>query len=619
MDKSRDPCKLTDVVMEAYNRLSKLSIVEITKPIDTTQSNEAPGWEFECDVEIPYPNREGLPEKIGLRLFVPESFPREPVDVFALTEEARGFPHQDVETGKLCLYDEHEAPLDVSRLVCYTEWAIAWLEDAANGRLLPPGAPYELPDFRHDALHSSLPLLSRVIFQESPATYSQWEGFIGKYGTVECYLGRAGRTIYVTKFLDASGSTIREAEFSKGILNEHAKVNARWILLNDIRYNRHRPPKTYAELHELCSKCGIDVFKTLKRAWKAGDPCNFGVLLFGFPIPEVVDGPLTEVHWQPLLFKTRKQDRQDSRSSAGSNVNKHQSHNSDRIWRGLIKSGSFSASQQLLWGRAENVTRERLYKRGAYTSRVQSISAACFGCGALGSSVAELLARGGVNQLSLFDADSVEFGNLCRHTLDGSALGFNKAVTLADKLSRTCPLSTINGYAERVPLHSRSDDSAQQAIADADFFLDCTTSESAFDWLNHLAFGNDKRLASLFFNLHAQMLTICISGDSTSCADVYTDMCDCIKHDKTPIDPDVYFDRSSNNEQMYVGAGCWHPTFPGRFADIQVLAAYAVDILIEAIDSLPASGLAAIVQRNSVGCNGIQPGALVELLWEKKY
>ena len=619
MDKRQNPCKLTDVVMEAYNRLLQHRIVEITKPIDATKSNGDPGWEFECEVKIPYPNREGLPEKVGLRLFVPESFPREPVDVFALTEEARGFPHQDAETGKLCLYDEHAAPLDISRLVCYTEWAIAWLNDAAYGKILPPGAPYELPDFRHDAPHSSLPLRWPVIFQESPTTYTQWEEYLGKYGTVECYLGEVGRTIYVTKFLDVSGSLIRKADFSQRILNAQAKVNGSWILLHDIRYIRHRPPQTHEELNELCSKYHLDVNKILKKAWKVSNPCKFGILLIGFPIPEVVEGPLTEVHWQPLLFKTSKQDRQDSSTSATSNVRQNQSRNSDRIWRRLVESGSFSASQRLLWGRAENVTRERLYKRGAYTSRVQSISAACFGCGALGSSVAELLARGGVNQLSLFDADSIEFGNLCRHTLDGSAVGRNKAVTLAEKLSRTCPVSTIHGYAERVPLDSRSDNSAQQAIADADLFVDCTTSESAFDWLNQYAFENCKRLVSLFFNLHAQILTICISGNTMSCANVDIDLRHCIQHDKTPIDPDVYFDRSSNNEQIYGGAGCWHPTFPGRFADIQILAAYAVDILIQVVDSLPESGLAAIVQRSSVARNGIQPGALVELLWAKKY
>ena len=157
-------------------------------------------------------------------------------------------------------------------------------------------------------------------------------------------------------------------------------------------------------------------------------------------------------------------------------------------------------SQQLPWGRVENVARDRLYARGAYPSKVQATPIAVFGCGALGGSIAELLARGGVHQMSLIDSDTIKFGNLCRHTLDGSSVGLNKARALAETLSRANPLSKIKGYSDSVPLDSRSDEAIRQAIMDAEIFIDCTTSEAAFQWLDQYAVENGKRLISLFFN-----------------------------------------------------------------------------------------------------------------------
>ena len=291
---------------------------------------------------------------------------------------------------------------------------------------------------------------------------------------------------------------------------------------------------------------------------------------------------------------------------------------SRQIWQRLKEKGSFSPHQQLPWGRVENVARERLYARGAHLSKVQSTPIAFFGCGALGSSVAELLARGGIKKLNLFDPDSINFGNLCRHTLDGSSVGLNKAVALAERLSRANPLSTIEGHAVGIPLDSRSDETIRHVLADADVFVDCTTSEAAFDWLNEYYVENGKRLISLFFNLHAELLTICISGESTSCREIFDDLRDSVKKKQTPLDPSVYFHEPSKEEEIIEGAGCWHPTFPVLNAHVQILAAHAVDVIIHFIESKQKIGLAAIIKRQTVTQNGVQPGPLVEVVWGKR-
>ena len=156
-------------------------------------------------------------------------------------------------------------------------------------------------------------------------------------------------------------------------------------------------------------------------------------------------------------------------------------------------------------------------------------------------------------------------------------------------------------------------------LAEADVFVDCTTGQAAFDWLDQRAVKNNKRLISLFFNFHAELLTICISGDSTPCGDIFADLKYTVQEEYTSLDPKEYFRDPSKEEQIIEGAGCWHPTFPARNAHVQILAAHAVDILIHSIDSKQKIGLAAIVKRQSVTQNGIQPGSLVEVVWAKEY
>ena len=615
MDKARNTNNIPKTVVEAYKLLLQHRIVTIKEPLRAFRAIDDYGWTFQCEVEISWSNTEGLPHRVPLQVSMPEAFPWEPVEVFSLTDEVSGFPHQDAKSGKLCLPEEDLAPRNASRLVCYVKWAIEWLNDAANGTLLRPGDPYELPDFSRNLLVEPIPTPFPLIFDESPNCYKIWKSHISTSGHVECVCPASIPALVPNKYSDENRRLIKESESFRSGYSESFTVYGRWIILPDIRYHRHRPPQTYQELGAQCKTAGVDFCNILEYAWKARNPCNHGILLIGFPIPEIVGEPPAEIHWQPLLFQNLEGFRaQKAKISGKSSLRKPR-----QIWRYLREEGCFAPSQQLPWGKVENIARERLYKRGSHSSRVQSTSIACFGCGALGSSVAELLARGGVNQLNLFDFDIIRFGNLCRHTLDGSAVGSNKATALAERLSRACPVSRIKGYPVGVPLDSRTDKVTREALAEAAVLIDCTTSESAFDWLDEYAIQSHKRLISLFFNFHSELLTICISGKSTSCAEVFSDFNCCIQLGETPVDPKIYSHRPSKEEQVIEGAGCWHPTFPARYADIQILSAHAVKFVTEAIDSGPDKGFAAIVGRRSVALETFQPGPLVELLWAKEY
>ena len=436
-------CEFPDIVIEAYNRLLQHRIVEITLPIRVNLAEGETGWEFKCVAKVPCPNAEKLPGEITLRVVIPETFPREPVEFYP--QNVNAFPHQDAESGKLCLPEEALAPLDASRLVCYVKWAIEWLDDAANGRLLQLGEPYELPDFSRKLLKTPLPTNVPFIFEESLTSYGKWESRLGTYGGVECFWGNGIPAIFAVRFSDKDGLLIRESEFTSNVLRQDGEIKGNWLLVPDIRYERHRPPQTYEEMDTLCSRNGLDFYTLLKETWNLKNSYKFGILLIGFPIPEKVGAPFTEIHWQPLLF----QNLNGFRSQKPKPRLKGPARKPRQIWQKLKENGCFSPSQQLPWGKVENVARARLYARGAYPSKVQATPIAVFGCGALGSSIAELLARGGVHQMSLVDSDTIKFGNLCRHTLEGSSVGVNKAQALTERLLRANPLSKIKGYSEK--------------------------------------------------------------------------------------------------------------------------------------------------------------------------
>lgn len=431
---NRLPCEPPNIVIEAYDLLLQHRLVEITLPIRKNIAEGETGWMFECVAKVLCPNPEQVPENVTLRVVIPETFPREPVEFYP--ENVNAFPHQDAESGKLCLPEEALAPLDASRLVCYVKWTLEWLKDAANGRLLQPGEPYELPDFSRKLLKTPLPTNVPFIFEESLTSYGKWDSRWGTYGGVECCWGDGISAIFAVRFSDKDGLLIRESEFTSNVLRQDGEIKGNWLLVSDIRYERHRPPQTYEEMDTLCSRNGLDFYTLLKETWNLNNSYKFGILLVGFPIPEKVGTPFTEIHWQPLLFQNLK----GFRSQKQKPRLKGPARKPRQIWQKLKENGCFSPSQQLPWGKVENVALDRLYARGAYPSKVQTTPIAVFGCGALGGSIAELLARGGVHEMILVDSDTIKFGNLCRHTLDGSSVGLNKAQALAETLSRANPL-----------------------------------------------------------------------------------------------------------------------------------------------------------------------------------
>ncbi|MFZ5829220.1 MAG: ThiF family adenylyltransferase [Planctomycetota bacterium] len=104
--------------------------------------------------------------------------------------------------------------------------------------------------------------------------------------------------------------------------------------------------------------------------------------------------------------------------------------------------------------------------------RLGRARAVVFGCGALGSSIANWLVRAGVGHLRLIDRDFVEITNLHRQTLFDEAdaeAALPKAVAAAEKLRR------INRHVEIEPIVADlSADNVESLLAGADVAVDGT-------------------------------------------------------------------------------------------------------------------------------------------------
>ncbi|QXW27520.1 HesA/MoeB/ThiF family protein [Acinetobacter johnsonii] len=90
------------------------------------------------------------------------------------------------------------------------------------------------------------------------------------------------------------------------------------------------------------------------------------------------------------------------------------------------------------------------------------------GCGGIGCTSAELLARAGVGKITLIDADTIEISNLQRQMAFTEAdLGFYKAEVLAKRLASINPYIQVNSVVSKLDASN-----AESLISQQDLVLD---------------------------------------------------------------------------------------------------------------------------------------------------
>lgn len=231
------------------------------------------------------------------------------------------------------------------------------------------------------------------------------------------------------------------------------------------------------------------------------------------------------------------------------------------------------------------IGKKEYFGRGELRSTLSEKRIAIIGLGAIGSSVAETLARGGASCLTLWDGDIVEAGNICRSIYDNADIGNAKAQALSEHLKRIspfchikpkggwdCPNYTGVCYYDEGDFYGDINYQSQKTFIESlheyDLIIDCTASNELLHFLSFAAV--DVELLSLCITNRATHL-LCLSNQDGSPFEMR-------KHILASIEQDT--------ENFYVeGTGCYSPTFLATSCDIQSLVNLCVRSIQQQVQS----------------------------------
>jgi hypothetical protein len=346
-------------------------------------------------------------------------------------------------------------------------------------------------------------------------------------------------------FATWNGSVIAQSNWGTAIQEADEEDSCAWIRLEQPpTLAPWKWPSTWDELRRAVGAFPLDVeLGKVIRRFRDG---RAHLLLIGFPIPAVVGGAPTEMHWSAARigpFPALKPGYSETATW-------------DRDRRLLF------ARQPVPWCMTENWHPARLGARGQLAPALRAKTIGLVGAGALGSMVAELLVRGGAWNLTLIDGQRLEAGNLVRHTLSLPALGEFKASALASHLNLASPHARVASVADDLPLDSVK---LRDLLAPFDLIIDCTGNDEILLGLARVTFGAPKLFASASVGWACRRLFCFLAQNAAFPSDAYW----------KAIAPWLEIERNEEipGERRWAGAGCWHPVFPAQAVDLALMAA----------------------------------------------
>lgn len=205
-------------------------------------------------------------------------------------------------------------------------------------------------------------------------------------------------------------------------------------------------------------------------------------------------------------------------------------------------------TDKIIWGSTVNSNYERFFGRGRLSEKLLNSKILIIGCGALGSSLAEILVRGGCKYVALDDFDSVASGNLCRSKYDLLNLNTRKIDSLKSNLINISPYVNIFNIALKLNHYSDMNEWLNKSI---DFVFDCSTDTEVTYSLDKSGFIG--KIFSLSITNNAKEL-VCVSGNEI-----------------TKKTSHLYEFLGNEEPSYFEGTGCGYPTFEANFNDISSL------------------------------------------------
>lgn len=447
-------------------------------------------------------------------------------------------------------YEAHE------RLRWHIGGAVEWLKDAAADRLLPSGSHFELPQFPRV---TDTPLI--VGFNENTESFSQWNEIRNSCGLVNLKQVGEKPDVYITQsFLSAEGETLFTPSWGQAIESVEKTTRGIWVRLNSVPVlSPWQAPRTWEELKVACEKQGVSIYDLIGAC---GDGIRDGknhLALIGFPISEKVSDEPSHMHWQAFRLPVLSW----KKNSSGFQTTPSGYQARDRA---LV----FTDDQDLQWVVTENWNAKEISSRGKLSETLTSKNVLIIGAGALGSVIAEMLARAGVHKMTIMDLGLLDMGNLVRHTLHMSDLRRPKADALAERLSLVSPHANIESLVTAFP-PTDSDDI--EKVQTGDIVIDTTAQDGILHSLASFPWNSPKLFYSISLGMKARKIYCYTAHGSTfPMEDFRTQINPLIAQDKAEFE-------ASGEDLPVEGTGCWHRLFPARIDDVWLMAPTAVKFI----------------------------------------
>ncbi len=443
--------------------------------------------------------------------------------------------------------------------------ALSWLNAAAKDELIRYGDPFELPKYPESS--KSI----QVIHDESEASFPAWLQSAERMGWVvldETF--PVEKSYFAVSFESFDRRLIRSSfrylEKKHSPTAKERKVGVWFRFDKPIVLSPWQVPQTWGELRLASQKQAVDLDEILRQVVSHISGISAQILLLGYPIPQRKGEPDCEMHWKAVHLEKLERGK---RQPKGFRPNAY------GLWH-ANKNVVFAENKAISYLDTSNWHPDRLQARGRLSPSLRDRKIALVGCGALGSIVAELLARGGVRKMLLIDSQVLEAGNLVRHMLTTQDLNRGKAKALRERLEIISPYIEAKSLDHALPTNEPE---LKALLNEWDFIIDCTGEDTPLFCFVQCWWPIPKLFFSLCFGYMARRLYVFATDGNVFPLSEF----------KTVMTPWLDDEACNWREQGGVleGAGCWSPLFPARFEDIMLGAATAVKLLDELASRRP--------------------------------
>ena len=213
----------------------------------------------------------------------------------------------------------------------------------------------------------------------------------------------------------------------------------------------------------------------------------------------------------------------------------------------------------IIWSKTVDSSYDVFFGRGKFHNRLTESKVLVLGVGAIGSNLAESLVRGGCKNVSLFDNDIKEIGNICRAKYNFFSGESYKVDELALSLTSISPFVEITKYRNVVlPLLTDESRKVYSEVFDRyDYIFNCTAS-------------NDVNIIIDSLPIKSQLVTLSISNNANNL------VCIIGNGNVYETNSKIYNEINQDLNDLFNPQGCWSPTFKASFHNINALLNFAL-------------------------------------------